>query len=253
MKRTTFVLAAGLALLSACGKDPVAPPASVQEGGIDLVQDFDVSTAAAIDGAGIGGSALPDSLRLTAEQKARIDSLHRAYQAAVRADLDSLKKIELAARAAYAAGKSRAEVQAIIAQADPILARLRAAFARLQAAIWSVYTPAQQAWINSHRPGVCRDSTPRLTEEQVAKIRALKAAFDASIQDELEVIRTVHAEARAAWAAGASTEEVRKILAKAESAMEAIRQAELRLKEAILDVLTPEQRQNRCILGGLTR
>ena len=249
MKRGAFILAAGVALLAACSESPTSAPLAGDTEGIDLVQDFDVSTAAALDGAGIGASELPDSLRLTADQKAKIDSLHRAYQAAVKADIEALKAIEARARAARAAGKSREEVAAILAEAQPILERLRAAFARLQAAIWQVYTPAQQAWITAHRRGTCRD-VPKLTEAQIQQIRQLREAFVASIQDELAVIRAVHEEARAARAAGATAEEIRRILAKAEPALEAVRQAERRLHAAIEEVLTPEQRRNPCILRG---
>lgn len=253
MRRRSLLIAAGFALLAACSNDTSAPAdrALQSDDGIDLVQGMDASSAAAVDRAGIGGSGFPDSLKLTAEQKAKIDELHRAYQAATKADLEAVKAIEAEARAAKAAGKPRAEIATILAKAQPYLERIRAAFARLQAAIWEVYTPAQQAWIKSLAPVSCRNDEAKLTDTQIKQIRALKEAFVEATKDELQIIRKAHEEARAALAAGASREEVRKILAKADVAVEALRQAELRLKEAILALLTPEQRRNLCVLRAL--
>ena len=75
-------------------------------------------------------------------------------------------------------------------------------FAALQEAIWAIYTPEQRAWIEAHKPAVCdRNGPPRLTEEQIAKIRALKEAFQEAIADEMATIKAAHQEARAAKAA----------------------------------------------------
>ncbi|MCC6316433.1 MAG: Spy/CpxP family protein refolding chaperone [Gemmatimonadaceae bacterium] len=251
MRRTTWLCAAVLVAAAACSTEPTSPPPTRQDSeGIDLVQDLGTSTAAVTDRGGIGGSELPDSLKLTADQKAQIAALHEAYKAATKADVQLLMQIEAEARAAREAGKSREEVRKILARAAEPLARVRAAFVKLQADIWAVYTPAQRAWIASRRPTVCRDSV-RLTEAQVKAIRELKVAFEASIKEHIATIKAVHEEARAARAAGKSAEEIRRILARAEPAMQAIRAAELRLKQAINDILTPEQRNNPCTLRGL--
>ncbi|MGQ0647281.1 MAG: Spy/CpxP family protein refolding chaperone [Gemmatimonadaceae bacterium] len=253
MKRTSLLVAAGFSLLAACSNESLAPAdlALGAEDGIDLVQDFDITSASVVDRAGIGASELPDSLKLTAEQKAQIDALHEAFRASVKADLDAVKAIEAEARAARKADKPRAEVEAILAKAKPIMERIRAAFAKLQADIWKLYTPAQQNWIKARGENGCRGEAPRLSEEQIKKIRELKDAFLASIKDEMEIIRKVHQEAKDARAAGKSAEEIKRILAKAAAAVEEVRKAELRLKEAINAVLTPEQRRNPCVLRGL--
>ena len=75
----------------------------------------------------------------------------------------------------------------------------------------------------------------------------MQQAFQESIQDELAAIKEAHQKAREAKAAGASAEEIRAILATVKDDMEAIRQAEVRLEQAILGVLTPEQRARWCI------
>jgi Spy/CpxP family protein refolding chaperone len=253
MQRNSWLYLAGLVVVAACSTDTTAPAATnlLAEDGIDLVQDLGVSSASVVDRGGIGGSEFPDSLRLTAEQKAQIAALHLGYQAATKADLEALQALEAEAKAARKAGKSRAEVEAILRKAEPVVARLRAAFAKLQEEIKRVYTPAQVAWLARRGEGCSRDSTARLTQDQIEKIRALKAAFEASIKDELALIRSVHQEAKEARAAGASEEQIKRILAKANDALEAIRKAEIRLKEAINAVLTEEQRRNHCILRGL--
>ena len=255
MKRLPLLLLTALTL-GACSSDSTSPTslAASNADGIDLLQGMDVSSTAALDRSGIGSSELPDNLKLTADQKAQIAALHEAFQVAMKADLAAVKAIEEELRAARAAGKSREELAAILAKAQPYLTRLRAAFARLQADIWKVYTPAQQAWITSRIVATCRAAGEiKLTEAQVQQIRALREAFEASIKVQVELIRQVHLEAEAARKAGKSGEEIRLILAKAEPALKAIREAELRLKEALLGVLTEEQRKNPCFLPGLNR
>jgi hypothetical protein len=107
----------------------------------------------------------------------------------------------------------------------------------------------QKAWIEAHKPKVCdRNGPPQLTEAQIAQIRALKQAFAEAVADELAAIKAAHQEARAAKQAGASAEELRAILEGVKDEMEAVRQAEIRLHDAIMDVLTPEQRANWCIV-----
>lgn len=253
MKRISWLFAAGLLVFAACSNESTSPSTldDASAEGIDLVQDMGLSTGAAVDRAGIGGSEFPDTIKLTAEQKAQIVALHEAYKAATAADVAFVLKIEAELKAARAAGKSRAEMAAILAKAAPALGRIRAAFAKLQADIWNVYSPAQRAWILAHTTRVCRDNAPALTEAQVKAIRELKMAFEIEVKEQLAIVKAVHEEARAAYAAGKSAEEIRRILKKADEAMLAIRNAELRLKAAINDVLTPEQRNNPCTLRGL--
>lgn len=254
MRRFPLVIA--ITLLAACAGDGTAPaaPEDLSDVNIELVQQYDATSAAAVDRAGIGGSEFPDSLKLTAEQKAKIQALHEAWRAANAADLAALAAIEAEAKAAIAAGKSRAEVMAILAKAEPIRLRLATAYAKLQLDIMAVYTPAQLAWIKGQRPGgdSCRpDVLSSLRPEQVKQIRELKAAFTEAVKGYIETIRAVHEEARAAAQAGASREEIKRILAKADAAMAAITQAERRLAAAILEVLTPEQKANPCLVRAL--
>ena len=175
MKRLVPLLA--LAALAACASDagsPAAPaPLAADAIRVDLTSQFDATMAAALDRAGIGGSEFPDSLALTAEQKARIQALHAAFQQAHAADLAALKAIEAEARAAIAAKKPRDQVAAILARGAPIMARLMLAMAQLQRDVWAVYTAAQQAWITARMRAAAAcpaDVLSQLTEAQVQKL-----------------------------------------------------------------------------------
>jgi Spy/CpxP family protein refolding chaperone len=93
---------------------------------------------------------LPDSLKLTAAQIAAIKALHDAFATAHAAQFAQLQAIHEQARAAFKAGKTRAEIQAILATSKPIMDAMRADFAALQAAVAAILTPAQRAWASSH-------------------------------------------------------------------------------------------------------
>jgi Spy/CpxP family protein refolding chaperone len=134
-------------------------------------------------------------------------------------------------------------------EARGILSALSDDFTALQEAIWAVYTAEQKAWIEAHKPKMCGiNGPPQLTDEQIAQIRTLKQAFAEAVADELAAIKAAHQEARAAKEAGASAEEIRAILETVKDEMEAVRQAEVRLHDAIMDLLTAEQRANWCIV-----
>lgn len=250
--RLLTFLCGGLLAVAACNSNDIAAPRLAEfnnSDAIDLVPDFAISGAAVVDGGGIGAAHLPDSLKLTAEQKAAIQALHESFMVANKADLEALKAIEAEAKAAKKAGKSREEVRAILERSRPILDRLHAAFARLQEAIWAIYTPAQRAWIDAHRPKVCGpDGPPKLSETQIAQIRTLREAFHTAMKVDLELIKAVHQEARDARKAGKSEAEVKTILAKATAAMERVRAAEKKLHEDIMNLLTPEQRAKWCVV-----
>lgn len=252
MRKTFLAVAAfGLAGLAACSTETVAPSelALLDADALDLVPDYAISSAAVIDGGGIGGARLPAELQLTADQKAAIAALHDAFMAENSDEVAALKQIEQQLRELRRSGGSREDAMALLAQAHTIREGLADEFAALQDAIWAIYTAEQKAWIEAHKPQVCdRNGPPRLTDEQIAEIRALKQAFTEAVADELAAIKAAHQEARAAKEAGASAEEIRAILASVKDELEAVRQAEQRLHEAILDVLTPEQRANWCIV-----
>ena len=250
MIRKAFLAVAAFALmgLAACSSETVAPSDLLLDAEeTDLVPDYAISSAAVVDGAGIGGARLPDDLRLTAEQKAAIAELHEAFMQASADEVQALRGIEQQVRQLRRAGGSREEILALLADAKVIRDKLAEDFAALQEAIWAIYTPAQRAWIEAHKPRVCdRNGPPRLTEAQIAQIRSLMQAFQEAISDEMAAIKAAHQEARAAKAAGASAEEIRAILATVQDELEAVRMAEQRLENAILEVLTPDQRIRWC-------
>ena len=88
----------------------------------------------------------------------------------------------------------------------------------------------------------CGPAAARLTEEQVKQIRELQTRFVESVKTDLETVKAVAQEAREAKAAGKSREEIAAILARGNEAHRRIADAERKLQEAILALLTPEQR-----------
>jgi Spy/CpxP family protein refolding chaperone len=98
------------------------------------------------------------------------------------------------------------------------------------------------------RPFVGRSGFQRLpdhlalSDEQRAEIEALRTAFRAEHQDEIDVLRATFEEARAARQDGASREEVREILLGGREIAIALRFPVWELHEAIRDVLTTEQK-----------
>jgi len=241
--RVLVVLGAVVALVACDRSAPVGPANQSIDEVVDVVPDYAVSPAASIDAAGIGASAFPKELQLTAEQKAAIAALHDAFMKATAADVEALRALEREANAAKKAGKSREEVRAILAKATPILQRLDAAFKKLQADIWAVYTPEQRAWIEAHRPRACGPAALKLTDDQVKQIRALQEQFYEAVKPDLELIRSIAEEAKRARAAGKSRDEVAAILAKAVEPQHRVSDAEKKLQDAILALLTPEQRK----------
>jgi Spy/CpxP family protein refolding chaperone len=98
-----------------------------------------------------GRPPLPDSLKLTDEQHASIDSLREAFRAEHQTTLDSLKAIFEEARAARLAGATREEVHAILLTGRPLADALRPDVQALHEAIRAVLTDAQRAWLDAHR------------------------------------------------------------------------------------------------------
>ena len=247
--RAVVVFGAFLTLVACDRSTPAEPADSSALEAVDVVPDYAVSPAATVDAAGIGASMFPEELKLTAEQKAAISALHEAFMRANAADIAALRAIEREAQAAIRAGKPRDEVRAILAKALPIRTRLDAAFQKLQADIWAVYTPAQRAWIESQRRPACGPGSVRLTEDQARQIRQLQEQFYQAVKPDVELIRSIVEEAIAARQAGKTREEVATILAKAAGPQQRVTEAERRLHAAILALLTPEQRQ-RWTCGG---
>jgi Spy/CpxP family protein refolding chaperone len=251
IQKILAVAALGLAGLTACSTETVAPTdlALLDAYESDLVPEYALSSTAVVDGAGIGAARLPEELQLTTEQKADIAALHDAFREENTDEIAELRSIEQQIRELRRSNGNREAIGALLTQARTILQGLAADFAALQESIWAIYTAEQRAWIESHKPQVCdRRGPPRLTDEQIAKIRALKQAFTEAVADELAAIKAAHQEARAAKQAGATAEEIRAILDSVKDEMAAIRQAEARLQDAIQDVLTPDQRRRWCVV-----
>jgi Spy/CpxP family protein refolding chaperone len=196
-------------------------------------------------------NALPGSLALTAEQREKIRALVEAFVQSTRADREALGAIIREAHQAAQAGKTRAEVEAILKKGADIRRRLAAAEAKLKTDIDAVLTPEQRAWLIAHSPRACRaDRFPPLTDAQKAQIHALESAFQQNNRADLEFVRSVFEEARAASQAGKSTAEVANILVKAAPAIARLEAARQTLRQQILAVLTPEQKASGCLPLG---
>ena len=162
--RVTSLVAAALVLV-ACEHGPTQPSSSALLDSLDPValsfnatiglpgQPFENDAAPhAPANAKTPGAPFPDSLKLTAAEKTAIQALVSTYATANAADLAALEAIHAQAVAAMKASDPKAQVQAIVAKAAPILARLKTAAEALHAAINAVLTPAQLAWISAHMP-----------------------------------------------------------------------------------------------------
>ena len=161
--RFVSVLAAALAV-AACDNGPTRPNLLAE---LNLIDPY-VLTFSATDGLPAGpfhmpgpgsrfdargpGLPFPDSLKLSDAQKASIEALRTAFEAANKADLAALEAIRKEAAEAIKAGKPREDVRKILEKGKPIAERLKPAFDALRAAISNVLTAAQKAWIAAHRP-----------------------------------------------------------------------------------------------------
>ena len=81
---------------------------------------------------------------LTEAQLTQIQTLKGAFETTIRTDRETIKSVVAEAKAARAAGKSEAEVKAILAKADAAHARIRAAEVKLVADIMALLTPEQR-------------------------------------------------------------------------------------------------------------
>lgn len=141
----------------------------------------------------------PSSLALTDRQKAQIRALRAAFVEATARDMEALRRIMEEARAARAAGKSIAEIEAILARGVAIHERLAQAARRLAVAIEGVFTPEQRRWLARYRACLTA-SVP--TPEQRREVAALKDRFEKAhaadfqaIDDALARIRAVRGDA----------------------------------------------------------
>ena len=250
------LLVAALVVAGACGGDRT--PAPVEPAPLaDEALRADVTTVAtavgllaaplvpAIDGVAI--ERLPAELRLTDDQRARIDALLSAFTAATSAEVEAVAAIVKRAEAAMRGGRSSAEVRAIMAESNAARARLDAAARALQADLAAVLTREQRAWIEAQRANRCeRGSAVQLSGEQVARIHALLDAFETAHRADLEALASIAREVQAARQAGKSDAELRAILARATPIRERLAAAEAKLRADVDAVLTPEQRASGC-------
>jgi Spy/CpxP family protein refolding chaperone len=231
--------------LAACGEDTTAPTDfSVTDELADLSYS-DINASNPLNPGMPPIWHLPPDLALSSAQEAQIRALIEQFRAATRAEHEALGAIVREARAAALAGKSRDEIRAILQQGEPIRQRLAAAEATLRGGIMAVLTPAQKAWLESHRPRGC---TPELSEAQKTEISALVAAFQEANRADLAAIEDAFERARDAHRNGASREEVMAILQSVSDEMQRLRAAHVALAAAIDGVLTPEQRASGCRL-----
>ena len=249
MRRTALIAAAVLSLF-ACSRETTSPDLS----DLSLLEAGAFGTALTATGGYDAdiyqerlANGLPDELKLTAEQQAKIKSLVEAFLQSTRADREALGGILREARQAAQAGKTRAEVQAILAKGAAIRGRLGAAETKLKADIDAVLTAEQRAWIAAHSPRGCRaDRFPPLSDAQKAQIRALETTFRQNNQADLNLVKAAFEEANAAAKAGASRDDIAKILARVAPAILRLEAARKGLQQQLLGVLTPEQKASGC-------
>jgi Spy/CpxP family protein refolding chaperone len=259
--RALFLVAVAGAL-AACGRDdgptsaPAEPAPTIDVA--DLALEADVAALAGVGvgaalppaGAVVDGVALdrlPAALRLTDAQRARIDSLLRAFADATRADAALVVDAARRAEAAFRAGRPAAEVRAILDAAADARRRLEGAGRALAAALLAVLTPEQRAWLEAQLAPRCPPAAaPALTAEQTTRIRALQSAFLTATRADREALAKVLGDVLAARLAGKPSAEVLAILERATPIRERLAAAEAKLRADVDAVLTPEQRASRC-------
>ncbi|MEO5904446.1 MAG: Spy/CpxP family protein refolding chaperone, partial [Gemmatimonadaceae bacterium] len=140
-------------------------------------------------------NGLPDSLRLTDAQQAKVKALIVAFNAATKADREALYAILREAHDA-AKGKDRSAedaVRKILATGVEIRVRLAAAEAKLKTDIDAILTADQRAWLASHQPKKCRpDKFNPLSDAQKVQIKALEKAFQDNNKADLQAVKTAY-------------------------------------------------------------
>lgn len=254
MRRIAFIAIA--ATLVGCSNDTTSPVI-----GEDFVTAFAAASQATVFTAAGGYDAdlyqlrlfhaLPDNLRLTAEQEAKIKTLVKDYKKATKADQEAFNAILRLAKEGVRGHRSGDEVKAALDKAGPIAARLATAAANLKTAIDAVLTADQRAWAASHAPKNCKKGNfPPLTDAQKAQMQAYEAAFDAANQADLQAVKTGLDNLRATIRAGGSAADVQKILDGINAALDRLVTARKKLHDQLESVLTPEQLASGCIPLG---
>jgi Spy/CpxP family protein refolding chaperone len=257
MRRIALVVAA--TALIGCSSETTSPADSAAA--TDLITQFtnsafnDAFTAAGGYDADLFElrllHALPDSIRLSADQEAKIKALVDAYNAATKGDRDALTAVLRQARDAVRAHKSRDDVMTILNTGAPIAARLATDAANLKTAIDAVLTAEQRTWLASHAPKNCnRGSFPPLTDAQKIQMKAYEAAFEAANKADLQAVMKAMEDVKAAIRAGQTGAQVRVILDAVKPAIDRLATARKTLFDQLESVLTPEQKASGCIPLG---
>ena len=253
MRRIAFV--AVVALLVGCSNEPTAPGTDDQVTAFATQAEGTVLTAAGGYDADLYElrlfHGLPDDIKLTPEQEAKIKALVDAYKKATRADQQAFEAVLRDAKAAVKAHKSADDVKAILDKGAPIAGRLAKAAEDLKTAIDGVLTAAQRDWLASHAPKNCKKgSFPPLTDAQKTQMKAFEAAFETANKADLEAVRKGLDAIKAAVKAGASASDIQKILDGIKTPLDHLTTARKTLHDQLESVLTPEQKASGCIPLG---
>jgi len=253
MRRIAFVAVA--AFLVGCSNEPTAPGTDDQVTAFATQAEGTVLTAAGGYDADLYElrlfHGLPDDIKLTPEQEAKIKALVDAYKKATRADQQAFEAVLRDAKAAVKAHKSADDVKAILDKGAPIAGRLAKAAEDLKTAIDGVLTAAQRDWLASHAPKNCKKgSFPPLTDAQKAQMKAFEAAFETANKADLEAVKKGLDAIKAAAKAGASASDIQKILDGIKTPLDHLTAARKTLHDQLESVLTPEQKASGCIPLG---
>lgn len=255
MRRIAFASLAAL-VVAACSNETTAPANTT-----DQVTDFSIG-AFGTTLTSVGGydadlyqlrlfHGLPDNLKLTPEQEAKIKALTEAYKAATKADRDALNAILRQAKDAKKAKKSDVEIKAILDQGIPIRTRLVADEAKLKTDIDDVLTAEQRAWLASHGPKHCKLSKfLPLTDAQKTQMKAVEETFETTNKADLETVKVGLKALKEAVEAGKPAADVQKILDSIKPALDRLVTARATLKTQLEGVLTPEQKASGCVPLG---
>jgi hypothetical protein len=228
-----------LAALTACSGDATGPVDTNLDMAALAYGSMQVGEAGSGDDLMARLSSLPATVALSAAQISQISSLIASFEASTAADRAALAAIQKQAADARQAGKTPAEVQAILASGATIRARLQGSERALRDAVFAVLTPAQRAAL-AGRPA----PEPRpcaMTEAQRTEISGLLASFEQANAADIALVRSAHERAAAARQSGATREAVSAILAEARAAMTRLEAARTSLNNAIKAVYTPAQ------------
>ena len=142
MRRIALISIAALAL-AACSNDSTSP----RTVDLNLAEAGAFGTAMTLAGGYDAGmyndrliNGLPDDIKLTDEQRAKIRTLIQAFEASTRADREALGAILREDRQAVEAKKSPAEIEAILRKGADLRKRLSDAEAKLKNDIGAVLT-----------------------------------------------------------------------------------------------------------------